>query len=121
RGKHFIFYEESRVLTHLRYFPYVQLIIIGLFLLVSYALFSLFRNAEQNQVWVGMGKETAHQLGTPISSLMAWMELLGQPGAATTAVPEMRKDVERLEMITERFSKIGSAPELVPEPIDAVI
>ena len=121
RGKHFIFYEESRVITQLRYFPYVQLIIIGLFLLVSYALFSLFRNAEQNQVWVGMAKETAHQLGTPISSLMAWMELLGQPGTVATAVPEMRKDVERLEMITERFSKIGSAPELTPEPIGEVI
>lgn len=121
RGKHFIFYEESRVITQLRYFPYVQLIIIGLFLLVSYALFSLFRNAEQNQVWVGMAKETAHQLGTPISSLMAWMELLGEPGTAATAVPEMRKDVERLEMVAERFSKIGSSPELVPERIDEVV
>jgi hypothetical protein len=76
RGRNYIFYEESRVITQLRYFPYVQLGIIGLFLLVSYALFSLFRNAEQNQVWVGMAKETAHQLGTPLSSLMAWMELL---------------------------------------------
>lgn len=121
RGTHFIFYEESRVITQLRYFPYVQLIIIGLFLLVSYALFSLFRNAEQNQVWVGMAKETAHQLGTPISSLMAWMELLGEPGTAATAVPEMRKDVERLEMVAERFSKIGSSPELVPEKIDEVV
>lgn len=121
RGQHFIFYEESRVITQLRYFPYVQLIIIGLFLLVSYALFSLFRNAEQNQVWVGMAKETAHQLGTPISSLMAWMELLREPGTAAAAVPEMHKDVERLEMITERFSKIGSAPELTPEKIDEVV
>jgi hypothetical protein len=80
RGRNYIFYEESRVITQLRYFPYVQLIIIGLFLLVSYALFSLFRNAEQNQVWVGMAKETAHQLGTPLSSLMAWMELLDANG-----------------------------------------
>jgi signal transduction histidine kinase len=121
RGRNYIFYEESRVITQLRYFPYVQLIIIGLFLLVSYALFSLFRNAEQNQVWVGMAKETAHQLGTPLSSLMAWMELLHESGTDPAAVTEMRKDVGRLEMITERFSKIGSTPDLVPENIDQTL
>ena len=121
RGRNYIFYEESRVITQLRYFPYVQLIIIGLFLLVSYALFSLFRNAEQNQVWVGMAKETAHQLGTPLSSLMAWMELMDANGTDPAAVTEMRKDVTRLEMITERFSKIGSTPDLVPENIDLVL
>ncbi len=121
RGRNYIFYEESRVITQLRYFPYVQLIIIGLFLLVSYALFSLFRNAEQNQVWVGMAKETAHQLGTPLSSLMAWMELMEANGTDPAAVTEMRKDVARLEMITERFSKIGSTPDLVPENIDLVL
>ncbi len=109
------------MITQLRYFPYVQLIIIGLFLLVSYALFSLFRNAEQNQVWVGMAKETAHQLGTPLSSLMAWMELMDANGTDPAAVAEMRKDVGRLEMITERFSKIGSTPDLVPEKIDLVL
>jgi hypothetical protein len=76
KGRNYIFYEESLVITQLRYFPYVQLVILGLFLIVAYALFSIFRNAEQNQVWVGMAKETAHQLGTPLSSLMAWMELL---------------------------------------------
>lgn len=121
RGRNYIFYEESRVITQLRYFPYVQLIIIGLFLLVSYALFSLFRNAEQNQVWVGMAKETAHQLGTPLSSLMAWMELMDANGTDPAAVLEMRKDVSRLEMITERFSKIGSTPDLVPENIDQAL
>ncbi|MEO7081413.1 MAG: HAMP domain-containing sensor histidine kinase, partial [Flavobacteriales bacterium] len=121
RGRNYIFYEESRVITQLRYFPYVQLIIIGLFLLVSYALFSLFRNAEQNQVWVGMAKETAHQLGTPLSSLMAWMELMDARGSDPEAVTEMRKDVGRLEMITERFSKIGSTPDLVPENIDQAL
>ena len=121
RGRNYIFYEESRVITQLRYFPYVQLIIIGLFLLVSYALFSLFRNAEQNQVWVGMAKETAHQLGTPLSSLMAWMELMDANGTDPAAVTEMRKDVARLEMITERFSKIGSKPDLIPEKIDLVL
>jgi len=117
RGKHFIYYDESRIVTQLRYYPYVMFGIIGLFLLVSYALFSLFRNAEQSQVWVGMAKETAHQLGTPLSSLMAWVELLKTNGTDPSAVNEMKKDVDRLEVITERFSKIGSAPDLVPEKL----
>ncbi len=117
KGKHWIFYEESLVITQLRYFPYVQLLILGLFLLVAYALFSIFRNAEQNQVWVGMAKETAHQLGTPLSSLMAWMELLRTKGVDPEALNEMRKDVDRLEVITERFSKIGSSPDLLPEKL----
>ncbi|MBL7953845.1 MAG: HAMP domain-containing histidine kinase [Flavobacteriales bacterium] len=115
KGRNYIFYEESLVITQLRYFPYVQLVILGLFLIVAYALFSIFRNAEQNQVWVGMAKETAHQLGTPLSSLMAWMELLKENNPE--AVNEMRKDVDRLEVITERFSKIGSAPDLTPEKL----
>ncbi|MCW5900071.1 MAG: HAMP domain-containing histidine kinase [Flavobacteriales bacterium] len=117
QGRHWIFYEESLVITQLRYFPYVQLAIICLFLLVAYALFSVFRKAEQDQVWVGMAKETAHQLGTPLSSLMAWMELLRSQGVDPGAINEMRKDVDRLEVITERFSKIGSAPALTPERI----
>ncbi len=121
RGKNLIYYEESRIVTQLRYYPYVQFGIIGLFLLVSYALFSLFRNAEQNQVWVGMAKETAHQLGTPLSSLMAWMELLKSNGTDPSAVNEMKKDVDRLEVITERFSKIGSAPDLLPEKLYHVL
>jgi len=115
KGRNYIFYEESLVITQLRYFPYVQLVILGLFLIVAYALFSIFRNAEQNQVWVGMAKETAHQLGTPLSSLMAWMELLKDENPE--AVNEMRKDVDRLEVITERFSKIGSAPDLTAEKL----
>lgn len=115
KGRNYIFYEESLVITQLRYFPYVQLVILGLFLIVAYALFSIFRNAEQNQVWVGMAKETAHQLGTPLSSLMAWMELLKDENPE--AVTEMRKDVDRLEVITERFSKIGSAPDLTAEKL----
>lgn len=121
RGKQFIFYEESVVLTQLRYFPYVQLLIIGLFLLVGYALFSIFRNAEQNQVWVGMAKETAHQLGTPLSSLSAWTDMLKERGTDPATITEMRKDLERLEVITERFSKIGSAPELQPEKLYHVL
>jgi two-component system, sporulation sensor kinase D len=117
KGRNYIFYEESIVITQLRYFPYVQLVILGLFLLVAYALFSIFRNAEQNQVWVGMAKETAHQLGTPLSSLMAWNELLKEQNVDPMALNEMRKDLDRLEVITERFSKIGSAPDLVPEKL----
>jgi hypothetical protein len=117
KGRNYIFYEESVVITQLRYFPYVQMVILGLFLIVAYALFSLFRNAEQNQVWVGMAKETAHQLGTPLSSLMAWMELLKSRGTDPSAVTEMKKDVDRLEVITERFSKIGSAPDLTQEKL----
>jgi len=117
QGRNYIFYEESLVITQLRYFPYVQLGILALFLIVAYALFSIFRNAEQNQVWVGMAKETAHQLGTPLSSLMAWMELLKAKGVDPMALNEMRKDVDRLEVITERFSKIGSAPDLTPEKL----
>ncbi len=114
RGRHWIFYQGSLVVTQLRYFPYVQLLIIGLFLLVGYALFSVFRGAEQDQVWVGMAKETAHQLGTPLSSLMGWMEVLKDRNVDPAAITEMRKDVDRLEVITERFSKIGSKPELEP-------
>src|SRR5690606_19589926 len=116
-GRTFIFYEESIIITQLRFFPYVQLVILSLFLLVSYALFSIFRNAEQNQVWVGMAKETAHHLGTPLSSLMAWVEFLKEQKVDPTVITEMRKDVDRLEVITERFSKIGSAPDLAPEKI----
>ena len=117
KGKHYIFYQGSLVITQLRYFPYVQLLIIGLFLLVGYALFSIFRRAEQNQVWVGMAKETAHQLGTPLSSLMAWTDLLKERNVDPSAIIEMRKDLDRLEVITERFSKIGSSPNLEPEKL----
>jgi len=120
-GRHYIFFDESRIVTQLRYYPYVMFGIIALFLLVAYALFSLFRNAEQNQVWVGMAKETAHQLGTPLSSLMGWVEVLKEGGADPSAVQEMRKDVDRLEVITERFSKIGSAPDPVPEKLYHVL
>lgn len=117
RSTQHIYFDESDTVKQLRYYPYVMFGIIGLFLLVSYALFSLFRNAEQNQVWVGMAKETAHQLGTPLSSLMGWVEVLKGSGTDASAVSEMKKDVDRLEVITERFSKIGSAPELTHEKL----
>lgn len=114
RVTNYIFYSESIILTTLRYYPYVQIIIIGLFLFIAYLIFSTFRNAEQNQVWVGMAKETAHQLGTPLSSLMAWVQLLEARGTDKETIEELNKDVNRLETITDRFSKIGSKPELKP-------
>lgn len=116
-----VFYTHSFLLTQLRYYPIAQFVAIGIFLIVAYILFSTARNAEQNQVWVGMSKETAHQLGTPISSLMAWVELLKIQGVDPATLSEMEKDVGRLENITQRFSKIGSAPSLNACPIvDAV-
>ena len=107
-----IYYYESLTLKQLRYFPYVMLGVISLFLFVAYLLFSTFRRAEQNQVWVGMAKETAHQLGTPLSSLMAWLEILKDQGVDQDSINEMNKDIFRLETITERFSKIGSTAKL---------
>ena len=120
-GTCYVFYRDSYLLTQLRYYPFVQLGIIGLFLMVAYFLFSTARRSEQNQVWVGMARETAHQLGTPMSSLMAWMELLKMEGVEHQAIPEMEKDIRRLETITERFSKIGSRPQLESNDILKII
>ena len=120
-GKSYIYYRDSYLLTQLRYYPYVQFVIIGLFLIVAYFLFSSTRKAEQNQVWLGMAKETAHQLGTPLSSLIAWMEFLKTKGVDDRTVNDIRKDVKRLENITDRFSKIGSPPKLQKENIIKVI
>jgi len=103
-----IYFQESLTLKQLRYFPYIMLSIITLFLFVGYLLFSTFRRAEQNQVWVGMAKETAHQLGTPLSSLMAWLEILKSQGVEESSIEEMNKDIVRLETVSDRFSKIGS-------------
>jgi nitrogen-specific signal transduction histidine kinase len=111
--RQYFYYRESYLLRNLRLFPVIQLMVIFLFIAVAYLAFSASRSAEQNQVWVGMSKETAHQLGTPISSLMAWIELLRLQNADETIVSEFEKDIQRLEKITERFSKIGSKPELL--------
>jgi signal transduction histidine kinase len=92
----------------------VQIVVIVLFVLIGYWLFSLFRRSEQNNVWVGMAKETAHQLGTPLSSLMGWMDYLRMKNVDENILMEMEKDVERLNMITDRFSKIGAKPKLDP-------
>jgi anti-sigma regulatory factor (Ser/Thr protein kinase) len=111
-GVHYIFYQDSFLLTQLKYYPMVQFAVIAVFLLIAYLLFSFARKSEQNQVWVGMAKETAHQLGTPLSSMVAWMELLKLKGLDEDTVNEIEKDVQRLETITDRFSKIGSAAKL---------
>ena len=110
--KQYILYKDSDLLVRLRFYPFFQLGVIALFLFVSYLAFSTSRKAEQNQVWVGMAKETAHQLGTPLSSLMAWLELLRMRGMSIEYTSEIEKDIQRLQTITERFSKIGSAPAL---------
>lgn len=119
--KQYIYYKDSVLLTQLFYYPFFQLGVIFLFILVAYLAFSSSRKAEQNQVWVGMSKETAHQLGTPISSLLAWVEYLKEGDTDPTMLKEIEKDVERLETITERFSKIGSDPVLTRTNISKVI
>jgi len=121
QNRNFIYYKDSVLLTKLRYYPYFQLAVIALFLLVSYLAFSSSRKAEQNRVWVGMAKETAHQLGTPLSSLMAWLEYLKIKGTDMEYTGEIEKDLQRLQTITERFSKIGSAPALKKENIGDVL
>jgi signal transduction histidine kinase len=119
--RNYIFYDESSTLKQLRYYPYVQLLIIGLFLIIAYTLFSTARKSEQNMVWVGMSKETAHQLGTPLSSLMAWIEYLKASNVDPSIVNEMNRDVERLQTITDRFSKIGSQPTLENENMAIIL
>ena len=107
-----LYYKDSILLTRLRYYPLFQLGLISLFMFIAYLAFSSARKAEQNQVWAGMAKETAHQIGTPLSSLMAWVELLKSKAETMETVKEMEKDIARLETITDRFSKIGSKPTL---------
>ena len=119
--KNYVYYRDSMLIRQLRYYPYFQLAVISLFLLVSYLAFSSSRKAEQNQVWVGMAKETAHQLGTPLSSLMAWVEYLKMHGNKDGHLEEIEKDISRLNTITERFSKIGSAPSLRKENVNEVV
>ena len=114
-------FGESLMLRRLAYYPYVQLGVVLIFVVV--AIFALLssKRAEQNKVWVGLSKETAHQLGTPISSLMAWVEVLRETYPQDELIPEMDKDVRRLQRIAERFSKIGSLPEPKPENLNDVV
>ena len=115
-GEQYACYDDSMILTKLSFYPYVQLAVVLLFFLVSFVAILNSKRAEQNRVWVGLSKETAHQLGTPISSLIAWTEVLKEKYPDDELVPEMEHDVARLQRVAERFSKIGSKPE--PEAMD---
>ena len=110
--KQYLYYDDSILLKRLSFYPYVQLGVMVLFVLIVYFALISTKKAEQNKVWVGLSKETAHQLGTPISSLMAWMDLLEASGVDPALLSDMNKDVKRLSVIAERFSKIGSKPEM---------
>jgi len=112
----YVYYDDSTVLKQLQWFPFVQLAVVFVLMLISFLALNSSKKAEQNKVWVGLSKETAHQLGTPISSLMAWVEYLKSKDLDIMLLDEMDKDVHRLKMIAERFSKIGSNPE--PAPLD---
>lgn len=116
-----IYYKDSILLTRLKIFPYVILVVISLFIVTGYFAFSNSRKSEQNKVWAGMARETAHQIGTPLSSLMGWVTLLHDQGGNEEVVSEMNKDISRLQMITERFSKIGSQPELKNQDVNTIV
>ncbi|MBR5551684.1 MAG: HAMP domain-containing histidine kinase [Muribaculaceae bacterium] len=117
----YLYYEDSTLLKQLSYYPYIQLLVMLAFIAVVYFAVTSTKTAEQNKVWVGLSKETAHQLGTPISSLMAWMELMGSLGVDAETVAEMNKDVQRLSTIASRFSKIGSKPQMEDENLNEVV
>jgi len=122
QGKSYIFYKNSELLTKMRWFPMAQILVIVFFLILAYVLFSSSRKSEQNRVWAGMAKETAHQIGTPLSSILAWVELIKMDEAnAKQAATEITKDVKRLEIITERFSKIGSTPSPEEDNLTRII
>lgn len=113
----YLYYQNSILLTKLRYYPLVLLGVISLFIIIAYIAFSNARKSEQNQVWNGLAKETAHQIGTPLSSLMGWLELLRSKETEPLMVEEMEKDINRLNTITDRFSKIGSMPAINTQDI----
>lgn len=123
----YIYYKNSVLLNRLEYYPLVQLSVIAVFAIIAYIAFNYSKSAEQNRVWVGLAKETAHQLGTPISSLMAWIEYFKEDPSLNNKeiIEELEKDVQRLEMITARFSNIGSIPVLnyenIPASVEATI
>ncbi len=119
--KHHLYYGNSTMLNKLEYYPYIQWGIILAFFAIIFFVFASAKRSEQNRVWVGLSKETAHQLGTPISSLLAWVEILKEENVNPDLMSEMEKDVTRLRTIAERVSKIGSIPELSPISIDAIL
>lgn len=115
--RQYVYFEDSILLTKLHYYPIVLLGVISLFIIIAYIAFSNARKSEQNQVWNGLAKETAHQIGTPLSSLMGWLELLRSKETEPLMVEEMEKDINRLNTITDRFSKIGSMPAISTQDI----
>lgn len=119
--KNYLYFDESNLLKRLAWYPFVQLGAIITFILIAFWAFSYSKSAEQNQVWVGMSKETAHQLGTPLSSLLGWIEVLRSLEIPDSMVDEMEKDVKRLEIITDRFSKIGAKPNLIEDDVAEVV
>ena len=117
----FLYYKGSNLLTKLRLYPLILLCVIGVYMLISYMAFSNARRSEQNKVWTGMAKETAHQIGTPLSALMGWLGYLKEQYPKENAFGEMEKDIDRLTDITDRFSKIGSQPERTDKDLDDTI
>ena len=117
----YLYYKDSYILSQLRFYPLLQLLVIFLYVGIAYLAFNRSKKSEQNLVWAGMAKETAHQIGTPLSSLMAWVEILKAKEGMTEISEEINKDVKRLETITERFSKVGSKPKLENESIYEIL
>ena len=117
----YIYWDDSRLLTRLRYVPFVQFVLVFIFFLIAVFVTKTAQRSEQNRLWVGLSKETAHQLGTPISSLNAWQQLLADAYPNDEYVPQMKKDIERLQMIANRFQKIGSEPALKAENFIPVV
>lgn len=120
----YLHYGESKLVTRLRWLPYVEILVIGLFILIGYISFSYVKRTEQSNIWVGMARETAHQLGTPISSMLGWVELLKEQAkdpAQSDLIRDMQNDLQRLQKIADRFSKIGSKPDLREENLTEVI
>lgn len=116
-----VYYDNSLLLTKMRYYPMVLLVVIFIFVMIAYVAFSNARRAEQDQVWNGLAKETAHQIGTPLTSLLGWLEMLRMQPENAEMVSEMQKDIDRLHTITDRFSKIGSTPNLSVQYLDEVV
>jgi len=117
----YIYWDDSRLLTNLRYVPYAQFLLILIFITIAVFVMTTAQRSEQNRLWVGLSKETAHQLGTPISSLNAWQQLLAEQYPSDEYVPQMKRDIDRLQMIADRFQKIGSEPALQPEDLIPVV
>jgi signal transduction histidine kinase len=117
----YLYYKDSHILSQLRFYPLLQLVVIFLFIGIAYLAFNRSKKSEQNLVWAGMAKETAHQIGTPLSSLMAWVEILKGKDGMIEISNEINKDVKRLETITERFSKVGSKPNLEKQSIYEIL